>query len=425
MRSLLLFAITLFCSPSLWAFSYIHAGQLLDTEHQQVRKDMMIKVDGQRIVQVTSAKQAHPTATDTVYDLSAYTVLPGLIDVHVHLTSDAHKHGLRGVADSPVRKAMYGVSAARDTVMAGFTTVRNLGAPAFVDVALRDAIKAGEVMGPNMLVSGPPLCITGGHCDNNRLPYNYHAKSTGVADGPWAVRAQVRENVKYGVDVIKFMASGGVLSAGTKVNASQFTLAEMKALIDEAHERGRKVAAHAHGTVAIKRALAAGVDSIEHGSLIDDEGIALAKKTGAFVDMDIYVDTYILETGPKVGITEESLAKERQVGLIQRQNFRKVHDAGVNMAFATDAGVYPHGDNAKQFKYMVKWGMTPWEAIQAATQKAAELLDWRTPDGQLQVGSIAAGKMADIIAVKRNPLDDIQVLEQVPFVMSRGTVIKH
>jgi imidazolonepropionase-like amidohydrolase len=271
-----------------------------------------------------------------------------------------------------------------------------------------------------MRVSGPALGITGGHCDSNLLPPRYKDRAQGVADGPWAVRAKVREVIKYGADLIKFCATGGVLSKGTSVGGQQYTLTEMQALVDEAHQHDRKVTAHAHGAEGIRTAIIAGVDSIEHGSMIDDEGIRLAKESGTFLVMDIYNDTFILEYGAQVGMLPESLEKERIVGQLQRDNFRKAFEAGVRMAFGSDGGVYPHGDNGKQFHYMVEYGMTPMQAIQAATVHAAELIGW--PD---TVGAIEQGRFADIIAVDGNPLDDVTLLEDVRFVMKGGKVYKN
>lgn len=270
-----------------------------------------------------------------------------------------------------------------------------------------------------MFVAGPSLGVTGGHCDNNLLPYGYHDKSEGVADGPWEVRKKVRENIKYGATVIKFCATGGVLSKGTKVGARQYTEEEMQALIEETHLRGLTVATHAHGTSGIKAAIRSGVDSVEHVSLLDDEAIELAKKHGTYFSMDVYVTEYILGEGEKAGILQESLAKERIVGTKQRENFRKAVKAGVNMVFGSDAGVYPHGDNGKQFARMVTWGMTPMEAIQAATINSATLLKQ-----QESLGSIEAGRKADVIAVKGNPLDDMALMEDVGLVVKDGQIVK-
>jgi imidazolonepropionase-like amidohydrolase len=299
------------------------------------------------------------------------------------------------------------------------TVVRNLGAGGFVDTALRDAINAGEVKGPRIFASGPAIGVTGGHCDNNLLPFEWGAVADGVADGPWAMRQKVRENHKYGADIIKFCATGGVLSKGTSVGVQQFTFEEMQALVDEAHRLGLRVAAHAHGTDGINDAIRAGVDSVEHASFIDDEGIRMARRNGTYLSMDIYVTEYILGEGEAAGMLQESLDKERQVGGVQRESFTRALQAGVNMVMGTDAGVYPHGDNLKQLSRMVQFGMTPMQALQAASINGAALIGQ-----QSEIGSIQVGRYADIIAVAGNPLDDITSLEQVAFVMKEGVVYK-
>ena len=399
--------------------AYIRAGSLVDVSAGQVRTDQIIVIQGERIARVAASNEVSIPADAMVIDLSRHTVLPGLVDMHDHLTSDHRNHGYGALGISVPRETLYGVLNARKTLDAGFTTVRNVGAGGYSDVALRDAIDDGEIVGPRMRASGPSIGITGGHCDNNLLPAEYAAVAEGVADGPWAVRAKVREVIKYGADVIKFCATGGVLSKGTSPGMQQFTLEEMQAIVDEAHLHGRKVAAHAHGAPGIKSAIEAGVDSIEHASLIDDEGIRLAKRNGTFLVMDVYVSTFILEHGDSAGILQESLEKERVVGQLQRDNFRKALGAGVRMAFGSDGGVYPHGDNGKQFAYMVQYGMTPMQAIQAATIHAAELIDW--PDS---VGVIETGRYADVIAVQGNPLENVRLLEDVKFVMKGGVVYK-
>jgi imidazolonepropionase-like amidohydrolase len=398
---------------------YIRAGQLVDVVSGTVRTNQLIVIEGDRIIRVDAGSDVRIDTGATVIDLGDYTVLPGLIDMHDHLTGDHRFHGYGSLGISLPRETLYGVLNAQKTIDAGFTTVRNVGASGFSDVALRDAINDGEIVGPRMRVSGPALGITGGHCDNNLLPHEYDVVAEGVADGPWAVRAKVREVIKYGADVIKFCATGGVLSKGDSVGGQQYTFDEMQELVDEAHRHDRKVAAHAHGTEGIKAAIRAGVDSIEHASLIDAEGIRLAKEHGTFLVMDIYNDTFILEHGASVGMLEESLEKERQIGQLQRDNFRKAFEAGTRMAFGSDGAVYPHGDNGKQFAYMVEYGMTPMEAIQAATIHAAELIGW--PE---TVGAIEAGRYADIIAVQGNPLEDVRLLENVAFVMKGGVVYK-
>ena len=359
--------------------------------------------------------------TAKIIELSGITLMPGLMDAHVHLIGNNELHGYQSMSESSQMATIYGVKNAKNTLLAGFTTVRNVGAGHFADVALRDAIKQGVVIGPTMLVSGPSLSISGGHGDNNLLPFSSdnHSHKHNIVDNPWDARKAVRINRKYGADLIKFTATGGVMSKNTDVNAKQFTYDEMKALVDEAHSHGMKVAAHAHGLKGIKVAIMAGVDSIEHSSYIDKDTIQLAIDKGTYLSMDIYVSDYILGEGSKKGILEESLAKERKVGKLQRENFKAANSMGANMVFGTDAGIYPHGDNAKQFKYMVQWGMTPLEAIQAATINTAELF------GINKVGELKTGYKADIIGVKGNPLDDISILEKVIFVMKDGELIKH
>ena len=353
-----------------------------------------------------------------IIDLRNMTVLPGLMDAHVHLTGNTDLKGHEGISESSYLATIYGVKNAKETLMAGFTTVRNVGASNYSDVALRDGIEQKAILGPTLLVSGPPLGITGGHCDSNILPAEYEYKAQGVADGPWEVRRKVRENKKYGVDLIKYCATGGVMSKGTNVNNRQYTLDEMKAIVDEAHTLGMKVAAHAHGLQGIRMAIEAGVDSIEHSSLIDQETVNFAISKGVFLAMDIYVSDYILGEGAKNGIPEYSLEKERIVGKKQRENFKMAFESGAKMAFGTDAGIYPHGKNARQFKYMVEWGMTPIEAIQASTINTAELF------GLNNIGEIKESFDADIVAVMGNPLDDITLLENIDFVMKEGQIIK-
>lgn len=420
-KKLLTFSITaIVCSTAVFAeTTVITADRMIDVANGKVVKQAAVIVTDNIITASGRLKDLTVPNEATRIDLGNATLMPGLMDMHVHLTSDATRHGYKRLEVSLPRAAITGVKHAKATLDAGFTTVRNVGAPGFADVALRDAINAGDVVGPRMFVAGPSLGVTGGHCDSNLLPYEYDNYSEGVADGPWEVRKKVRRNIKYGATVIKFCATGGVLSKGTKVGAQQYTFEEMKALIDEAHLRGLTVATHAHGTNGIKAAINAGVDSVEHVSLLDDEAIDLAKKNGTYFSMDIYVTEYILGEGEKAGILEESLNKERIVGKTQRENFEKAVKAGVNMVFGSDAGVYPHGDNPKQFARMVKFGMTPIQAIQAATINPARLLKQ-----EATLGSLEKGKLADIVAVPGNPLDDMSLMEKVGFVMKDGQIVK-
>lgn len=410
-----LVALTGAAQAELWA---VKAAGMVDVAEGRWRADPLVVIDGERIKSVQFGRELSPPTGARLVELKGMTLLPGLMDMHVHITGDAHIHGYRRLALSLPRWAIKGVANARTTLMAGFTTIRVLGAPGYADVALRDAVNEGEVPGPRMFVAGPALGMTGGHCDSNLLPAEYDETAAGVADGPWAVREKVRENIKYGVDVIKFCATGGVLSKGTEVGAQQYTAEEMQALVDEAHQLGATVAAHAHGTSGIKAAIEAGVDSVEHASFLDDEAIALAKKHGTWLSMDIYNTEYILSEGEKAGILEESLAKERVVGGRQRESFTKAVKAGVKMVFGSDAAVYPHGDNGKQFSRMVQFGMTPIQAIQAATINAATLLK------QPELGVIREGAYADLIAVTGNPLEQISLLESVPVVIKGGELVK-
>lgn len=398
----------------------LKAAHLVDVRAGRVLDSQTVLISGGRIERVGPSSDVAVPAGATLIDLGAATLLPGLIDCHTHLTSDPHNAGYQGLGISIPREALTGAKNARITLNAGFTTVRNVGASGYSDVALRDAINASDVPGPRMLVSGPPLGITGGHCDENLLApeFNYHAE--GVADGIPAVMAKVRETVKYGADVIKFCASGGVFSRGDLPGTEQYSPAEMTALITEAHRLGRKVAAHAHGTLAIIDASNAGVDSIEHGSLIDDAGIAAMKAHGTYLVADIYNDDFILGEGKSYGFTDEMLAKERLVGREQREGFRRAAQAGIKIAFGTDAGVYPHGGNARQFAKMVQFGLTPMQAIQSATISAADLIGWAD-----RVGTIEPGKFADLIAVSGDPTSNVTLLEHVQFVMKGGQVVKN
>ncbi|MDQ2842720.1 MAG: amidohydrolase family protein [Acidobacteriota bacterium] len=414
---LLLAAVSSLCRAAQPALA-IRCGSLLDPLTDTVARDVVIVTEGGLVKQVAPANALRSDAT--LVDLSQGFCLPGLIDVHDHLTSEPKDAGYESLGVSYPREAITGAKNARVTLLAGFTTIRNVGAGGYSDVALRDGINAGEIPGPRLFVSGPPLGITGGHCDNDLLAPQYDSTAEGVADGPWAARKKVRETIKYGADLIKICASGGVLSKGDAVGAEQYTPEEMKAIADEAHKLGRKVAAHAHGTQAIKDAIRAGIDSIEHSSLIDEEGIALAKEHGTYLVFDIYNDTYILNEGAKVGMLPESIEKERALGKLQRANFRKAYLAGALLAFGTDGGVYPHGDNAKQFATMVEFGAKPIDAIRTSTVNAARLLNLEG-----KAGVVAPASFADIIAVGSDPRSNVEELQRVKFVMKDGKVFKN
>jgi imidazolonepropionase-like amidohydrolase len=424
----LLFAVPVLAQSSTEAkpvTSYIRAGHLFDAASGRFQDNVTLVVTDSRIVSVEPAS-FHPPAGAQVLDLSKEYVLPGLIDCHTHLGARADRYEeIDAFRDTPFDSAIAGVVNAKKTLEAGFTTVRDVGSLPFLAVDLRNNINAGYIPGPRMVASGPILSITGGHGDlNNYSPQTRvemfpDKRNFSIADGADELRKTIREQVKYTVDVIKISASGGVLSKGDQPGAPQYTLEELKVAAETAHLAGRKIAAHAHGAQSIKWAIMAGVDSIEHASLVDDEGIALAKQHGTYFVMDIYDDDYILQEGPKLGMPKEMLAKEKGVGQKQRDNFRKAHAAGVKMAFGTDAGVYPHGDNAKQFHYMVMYGMTPAEAIQSATISAADLIG-RTAD----VGELTPGHFADLVAVPTNPLDHIEVLEHIDTVVKGGVLIK-
>jgi imidazolonepropionase-like amidohydrolase len=395
----------------------VRAGHLLDVKTGKTLSNQTIVIQGDKIVSVGSDSAAPAGAQ--VIDLPNATVLPGLIDAHTHITMTTN-FGYSTLGISIPREALYGARNARVTLDAGFTTVRNVGASGFTDVALRDAINAGDVPGPRMLVSGPALSITGGHCDENFLPFEMHAQAEGVADGVEAVQHKTREIIKYGADLIKICATGGVLSHGDNPQASQFTLEEMKAIVADAHRLGRKVAAHAHGAQGIRWASEAGVDSIEHGSYIDDAAIAEMKKNGTYLVPTLYLMDWFFENAEKIGTPAELIAKGHEVMPAARKNVARAFAAGVKVGFGTDAAVYPHGLNAHEFAVMVKLGLTPLQAIQAATVNDADLLGWSD-----KVGTIEAGKWADLVAVDGDPLADVTTLERVKFVMKGGEVRKN
>ncbi len=396
----------------------IRAGRLIDGLGGAPITDVVILVEGERITAVGKGL-AIPSGA-RVIDLSHSTVLPGFIDAHTHVTSQPENYLEDLFRKSPIDVAVTAHVYARRTLDAGFTTVRDVGAGEFIDVALRNAINRGDVAGPRMQVATLTVGSTGGHGDISGFsPYLKFGQFSGVADGVTEIRKLVRFEVKNGADLIKMLASAGVLSEEESVGAPQFTQEEMNAVVDEASMWGRKVAAHAHGAEAIKRALRAGVASVEHASLIDDEGIRLAKEKGAYLVMDIYNDDYIMSEYKRLGYPQKILDKEASVGRLQRESFRRAVQAGVKLAFGTDAGVYPHGWNGKQFAKMVQFGMTPMQAIQSATTNAADLLGWSD-----RVGSVQQGRFADLVAVDGDPLADITQLERVQFVMKGGVVYR-
>jgi imidazolonepropionase-like amidohydrolase len=398
----------------------VHAGKMLDVRSGKTLTDQAIVIEGGKIVSVGPMAQASRSAGDRLIDLPNATVLPGLTDAHTHMTGDPQDVGYEGLGISIPRAALIGARNARLTLEAGFTTVRNVGAEGFSDVALRDAINAGDIPGPHMLVSGPALGITGEHCDENLLPFDFHYTAEGVADGVEGVQHKVREVIKYGADLIKICATGGVLSHGDNPQASQYTLEEMKAIVADAHRLGRKVAAHAHGAQGILWASQAGVDSIEHGSYIDDAGIAEMKKNGTYLVPTLYLADWFLDNAERLHVPAEMIAKGRTVMAAARKNEAHAFASGVKVAFGTDAAVYPHGLNAHEFAVMVKLGLTPLQSIQASTINAADLLGWSD-----RIGTLEAGKWADIIAVDGDPLQDVTTLEKVKFVMKSGEVVKN
>lgn len=396
----------------------VSAARLLDVASgKYVDNPQVIVTDG-RITSIGKKGDAVPAGA-TMVDLPGATLLPGLIDMHVHLDSLAEVGGYNSLEYSDRFWSVVQTANAKKTLEAGFTTVRNVGAADYDDVGLREAIDAGYVPGPRIVTAAISFGATGGHCDSTFFPPSMDQKSPFNSDSPDEARKAVRTLKKYGAQVIKICATGGVFSRGNEPGQQQLTYEEMKAVVDEAHMAGLKVAAHAHGASGIREAVRAGVDTIEHASLVDDEGIKLAVQKGAYFSMDIYNTDYTQAEGKKNGVLEDNLRKDRDIGEIQRENFRKALKAGVKMVYGTDAGIYPHGDNAKQFAVMVRYGATPLQAIQAATVTAAEALG-RSKD----VGQVAVGRYGDMIAVAGDPLADVTTLEKPVFVMKGGAVVK-
>lgn len=373
--------------------------------------------DGRITSIVNAATVQWPAATKHI-DLAGQTLLPGLIDMHVHLSSLAEIGGYESNRFTDSFWTAVGVGNGMKTLNAGFTTVRNVGSDNFADVGLKQAIEGGWAVGPRIVPATYAIGATGGHCDDSSMPPSFDRKLPSIINGPEEARAKVRWLRKYGAEVIKICATGGVFSFGDEVGAQQLSLQEMKAIADEAHMLHMKVAAHAHGDEGIRDAILAGIDTIEHASLASDATMQLAKQRGTWFDMDIYNDDYILATGTSNGTPQASIDKEKMIGLKQRQTFQRAVRAGVKMIFGTDAGVYPHGDNAKQFAKMVQWGMTPLQAIQAATSRASEAL------GRNDVGVIQPGRYGDLVAVRGDPLQNVALLEHVDAVVKGGVLVK-
>ncbi len=395
----------------------VTAAHMLDVVAGRTVDNAVVVVTDGRITAAGTAGSVTVPAGAKRIDLGALTLLPGLIDMHVHLTSLAEIGGYRGFQYTDSFWGAVGVGNALKTLNAGFTTVRNVGAADFQDVGLREAIDGGWVPGPRVVTAGWAIGATGGHCDDNSLPPSLDRKSPSVVNSPEEARAKVRWLHKYGAQVIKICATGGVFSLGDSVGGQQLTLEEMKAIADEAHMLNIKVAAHAHGDEGIRTAILAGIDTIEHCSLASDETIKLAAQRKTWFSMDIYNDDYILATGTANGTEQESIDKEKAIGLAQRQTFQRAVRAGVPMVFGSDAGVYPHGDNGRQFAKMVEWGMTPLQAVRAATLNAGQALG-----READVGAIAVGRYGDMIAVAGDPLQDVTRLQKVAVVIKGGVV---
>jgi imidazolonepropionase-like amidohydrolase len=399
----------------------VRAGRILDVRTGKYVEEQIIWIEGERIKAMGGAAEIQkllPAGT-SIIDFSGKTVLPGLIDAHTHLTLSAEVRGHPPTHLSFPRQALMGAHNARLTLDAGFTTVRNVAAYGYSDIALRDSINAGETEGPRILASGPAITITGGHDDETTLAPQFNYSSEGVANGVPAVLARVRENVKYGADVIKFMATGAVLSPDANPQAEEFSGEEMNAIVAEAHRLGRKVAAHAQGVQGIKDAVRAGVDSIEHGSYIDEEAIVLMRQHGTYLVPTVFLGEWFLEHYREFGWTDETVARPRAIIAMAQQNLSRAFREGVRVGFGTDAAEFPHGMNAHEFPVMVRLGLTPLQAIQAATVNDADLLGWSD-----RIGTLEPGKFADLIAVDGDPLQDVTVLEHVQFVMKGGQVIK-
>ena len=408
-------------AASAHAVTVVTAAHMLDPAKGILLDNPVVVIgDNGRVVSLATGNTARPQipADAKRIDMGDATILPGLIDMHVHLTSDPTLSGYQGLEYTDNFWTVVGVASAKRTVEAGFTTVRNVGSANYDDVALKQGIDNGYVEGPRIVPATYAIGVTGGHCDATEFPPSVSVPSPQIANSPEQFRGLVRTLRKYGAQVIKVCMTGGVLSKTDSVGAQQLSYDEIKAIVDEAHMLGLRVAVHAHGTDGINDALRAGVDTIEHASLADEESFKLAKAHGAWFDMDIYNDDYIMSEGAKNGVFAESLAKEKMIGRKQRETFKAAHAAGVKMLFGTDAGVYPHGDNARQFVTMTEWGMTPVEAIRAATSDAAIALN-RADD----VGQLTPGHYGDIVAVAGDPTKDVRLLQHPVWVLKGGQIV--
>ena len=408
------------------ARTVLRPGLLLDVASGELLADRAVVVADDRVAAVVATHDA-PAEGAEIVDLPGHTLLPGLIDCHAHLVGEidsGHSYA-ELLTRTPAQEALTGVRNARATVQAGFTTVRDVGTfRAFVDVALRDAIAAGWVEGPRMRVAGAYVTSSGGGGDITGLAADVDAVvprdlRMGVADSVDQVRAAVRRVMHGGADLVKVIATGAVMTAGGEPGAPELSEAEIRAAVEEAALYGADVAAHAHGAEGIKRAVRAGVRSVEHGSLMDDEAIELMAAAGTYLVADVYCGDYIAERGTAEGWDPDVLRKNAETTTVQREGFAKCVKAGVRIAFGTDSGIYPHGWNARQLAYQVRWGQTPLEAIRSATRSAAELLRM---DGE--VGTLAPGAYADMVAVAGDPLEDVRLLEDVRFVMKGGVVLR-
>ncbi len=397
----------------------IVADRLLDVRSGQYVEDPALLVSDERVVAVGTAGSPPANAEEArVLNLEGLTLVPGLIDMHTHIDSDPRYGGYSAYQFSDRFWSVVMVANAARTLEAGFTTIRNLGADEWNDVGLKQAIDEGVVPGPRIVPAAISFGATGGHCDETYFPPSMQERNPFNADSPDEGRKRVRELRKYGAEVIKICATGGVFSRNTEPGQQQLSLEEMQAVVIEAHRLGLRVAAHAHGASGIRDAIRAGVDTIEHASLIDDEGIALAREHGAALSMDIYNTDYTQAEGARNGVLEDNLRKDREIAEVQREGFRRAHAAGVTMVYGTDAGIFPHGENARQFAVMVRYGMRPIDAIRSATLNAAVAL------GREDLGSLEAGRYADLVAVTGDPLSDVRVLETIPVVIKGGVVVK-